>query len=86
MKRSRSITVFLDDAPGAAFAKLLDRRRLSTTGAINAMIEWLLRQDPLLQAVVFGQVEDPDVEDLAAMIVKRAKRRAKEGASVTAKS
>jgi hypothetical protein len=66
-----NLKVLIDADLKARLDQLLERKRISLTAGVDAMVGWLLEQDSLLQSAVLGQVEPKDRADVARLVLKR---------------
>jgi len=59
----------------------MDGRKISTQRALAEMMRWMIEQDPLTQAMIFGQVPETDRVELSQIVLNRlaAGRKKKAG-------
>jgi hypothetical protein len=55
----------------AAWVEVLRGRKISQQSAVTALMAWTVKQDPLLQSMLFDQIPETDHADIARIILKR---------------
>ena len=71
MADQQSIKARFPDDLTKRWRATLTARKISQQDALTALAAWIVAQDSLVQAIVFGQVEQRDHADLAKMVLKR---------------
>jgi hypothetical protein len=69
----KSFRVDLGGDLKADWEKMLSARKITQVAAIDALFRWFIRQDPVVQAMVLGQL--PESDDLVKLVLSREKRR-----------
>ena len=72
------VRVRLDDAETREKWKaMLNDRQISQQRALVGLIEWIIRQEPLTQAMIFKQVPKTDFAELSRIVLRRLGDEAK---------
>ena len=73
----RQILVRVPPPTKRRWEDMLKERKITSQDAAINLIEWVVRQDPLVQAMIFNQV--PPQDDLVDLVLKRLRERAAAG-------
>ncbi len=73
--RPNIVSVHLSPEAKADLDAVCDLRGMTIKTLLGRLIEWFVALDKTEQSIVLGQVEDVDVQQLAAMISRRQTRR-----------
>jgi hypothetical protein len=58
-----------------AWERVLEERKITQQAAVTSMMAWAVQQDPLVQAMLFGQVPERDHGELAGIVLRRMEGR-----------
>ena len=53
----------------AAWDEMIGGRKISQQDAVEPLIQWIVRQEPLMQSMVFGQVPASDTGEVARRLL-----------------
>ena len=70
-KNAEDLRVRLVDDLKERMDKAFAARKISQVEAVNALVHWFVLQDPMVQAMVLGQI--PADDDLIATVLRRLK-------------
>ena len=71
------IRVRVPDDVKARWDAAVESRQISTQRALVRLMDWVAGEDPLTQAMIFGQVPGTDQADLSAIVLRRLAESAK---------
>ena len=49
----------------------IDARKITQQAALESLLGWIVEQDSLTQAMIFGQVEEADRAELSRIVLRR---------------
>lgn len=72
MADEKLIKVRMDDESLLArWREILEARQISQQRAMVALIRWIVGEEPITQAMIFGQVPETDFAELSRIVVRR---------------